>query len=105
MSDMWVNFVFTQQQRSMAIFPNRMVHTHILITLYAELWMPIFLIGELEGEDQFHDKREVLTYLQWISASGIVLSVSSAAKPDQCSGLKMKNYSGVTVLPYCVFFD
>jgi hypothetical protein len=62
--DMWVHFVFTQLQRSIAVFSKRVVHPHILITLYAELLVPSFLITELEGEDQFHDRQKFLIYFQ-----------------------------------------
>jgi hypothetical protein len=97
--DMWVNFVFKQQERSMTVFSNRMMHPHIMITLCTDLWSPSFLIRKFESEDQFPDMQEALIYLQQIASSGGVLNVLSAGKPDQCSGLAMKNYCGVTVLP------
>jgi hypothetical protein len=97
--DIQVNLVFTQQQRTIAVFSNRVVHLQILITLYAELLVPSFLVTELESKDQFHDQHEVLIYLQWISSAVVVSSISSAGKPDKCSGLTMKNYR---VKCYCV---
>lgn len=104
--DMQVNFVFARQQKSIAVFSNRVVHPHILITLYAELLVPSCLVTELEGEDQFHDQQEVLIYLQWISSAMVVSSISSAAKPDQRSGITMKNYRDKCYcVAYYVFLD